>query len=283
MANRVLRDWTFSENVDSLSYEAEVFFTRLIMKADDFGRFHASPKLLKAALFPLRENINLEDIISMVEQCAKSGIIKLYSSGEKQYIQIPEFNQRLRVMSSKFPEPQTFDNFARSSAGESRPERKKETEDETETEKKETASAVPALSKFDFKKALLSFGFNSDLVNEWMQVRKVKRAVNSETSFNMFINEILKAPSIDKNEILKICVGNSWKGFKAEWLQNINQNNYGNNTNNQQPTAGGADQKISDYTKHVLSSIGGQNGGSETKPNNEDGSHDFAEFQFVQE
>ena len=157
--------------------------------------------------------------------------------------------------------------------------REEKRREEKKKEDNKNASAVPALSKFDFKKALLSFGFNSDLVNEWMQVRKVKRAVNSETSFNMFINEILKAPSIDKNEILKICVGNSWKGFKAEWLQNINQNNYGNNTNKQQPTR---EERNAEYLAKTISALRGEANGNGSKPNNENGSDDFATFEIMQ-
>ena len=58
MPNRVLRDWTASEKMDKLSQGAEVFFTRLIMKADDYGLYYGNPKLLNSALFPLREYDN---------------------------------------------------------------------------------------------------------------------------------------------------------------------------------------------------------------------------------
>jgi len=39
MPNRILRDWTDSDRVNSLSAEAERLFIRLIMKADDYGRY----------------------------------------------------------------------------------------------------------------------------------------------------------------------------------------------------------------------------------------------------
>lgn len=102
MPNRILRDWTDSEPVNELSAEAERFFTRLIMKADDFGFFHANPKLLSSALFPLKE-ISLSDIESWVNECHVNGLILKYENSGKRYLQIIDFKQRLRTMVSKFP------------------------------------------------------------------------------------------------------------------------------------------------------------------------------------
>jgi hypothetical protein len=56
MPTRILRDYTDSAAFDGLSAEGERLFIRLLMKADDFGRFHANPKLVKALCFPLAED-----------------------------------------------------------------------------------------------------------------------------------------------------------------------------------------------------------------------------------
>lgn len=126
----MLRDWTTSEAIDGLSVHAEVFFTRLIMKADDYGNYTGNHKLLKAALFPLRE-VMINDIDKWVEECAKVGILKKYTSEGKDFIHIPNFGQRLRAMKSSYP---TFDSHT---SDMSRPETKRnEVETETETETK---------------------------------------------------------------------------------------------------------------------------------------------------
>jgi hypothetical protein len=104
MANRVLRDWTTSESIESISFGAEVFFTRLIMKADDFGTYYANPKLLKAALFPLKE-VSYDEIRAWIIECVKAGLVFLYSIEEKEYIRIKNFGQRLRNMRNAFPHP----------------------------------------------------------------------------------------------------------------------------------------------------------------------------------
>lgn len=167
MANRVLRDWTFSENVDSLSYESEVFFTRLIMKADDYGKFHGSEKLLKAALFPLR-NITSNQLQKMISECVKSGIIVTYTVDSKQYIQILNFGQRLRVMNSKFPDCPTNDSEVLTNDSEVPLERKKETEDETE--EKETIPTPTKVDEINFDVLLTyineTFGRSFKVINE---------------------------------------------------------------------------------------------------------------------
>ena len=78
-------------------------------------------------------------------------------------------------------------------------------------------------NKFDFKKSLLSFGFDSILVDEWIKVRKVKKAVNSEIAFNGFIREV-KLNGQDINYILQKCVEKGWRSFESDWLPKQNNN-----------------------------------------------------------
>jgi hypothetical protein len=72
-------------------------------------------------------------------------------------------------------------------------------------------------NKFDFKKSLLSFGFDSILVDEWLKVRRVKKAVNSEIAFKGFIREV-ELNGQDKNLILQKCVEKGWRSFECDWL-----------------------------------------------------------------
>lgn len=244
MANRILRDWTFSENIDALNFEAEVFFTRLIMKADDFGCFYGNPKLLKAALFPLKE-IKQIVVEKMLKDCVEAGIIFLYEFDSKQYLKIIDFGQRLRTMNSKFPQP---NDDARSIVSKAPLEEKrrevKRNEEEEETNKNKGAS----LSKsFSFKNELLKLNFNEKLIDEWLSIRKTKKAKNTETAFKAFIREIKKT-NTEQNEILRICVERSWSGFDANWINNINTKQNGNT---QQPIDNA--ERRQNYIERVLS------------------------------
>lgn len=109
MPNRVLRDWTTSEAIDQLSPGAEVFFTRLIMKADDYGNYTANSKLLNAALFPLRK-YPLSKIEAWIIECIACGAVKPYNVDGKAFLNIPNFGQRLRTMTGKYPLPSTVSN-----------------------------------------------------------------------------------------------------------------------------------------------------------------------------
>lgn len=79
--------------------------------------------------------------------------------------------------------------------------------------------------KFVFKKALLDLGGDEKLVDDWLIVRKNKKASNTETALNGFISQVEKS-GLDVNTVLKICVDNSWSGFKQSWLANINMSDY---------------------------------------------------------
>lgn len=85
------------------------------------------------------------------------------------------------------------------------------------------------VKKFSFKNSLIKYGFGEKLVDDWLLVRKNKKATNSETAFNGFISEIEKKNCV-LDEILKIIVSKSWSGFKWEWVENDKKN--GNKTTN---------------------------------------------------
>jgi hypothetical protein len=130
MANRVLRDWTLSDKVNSISVHAERFFTRLIMKADDYGCFFADNRLLKANLFPLLlDSIREADITRWMAECQKAGLIVIYDDKGKSYVQIVEFRQRLRTMKSRFPMPNQSQSIDGHLAADCQPE--SETKPET--------------------------------------------------------------------------------------------------------------------------------------------------------
>ena len=94
-----------SDAINSLSPDAERFFLRLCLAADDYGRFDARPALLKSQLFPLRENLRSTDIAAWLAECEKTGLVRCYEVAGKRYLLIPKFNQRLRIKKAKFPDP----------------------------------------------------------------------------------------------------------------------------------------------------------------------------------
>jgi len=101
-------------------------------------------------------------------------------------------------------------------------------------------------TKFTFKAELLKLNSDEQLVDEWLSIRKFKKARNTETSFKAFVRELMKS-KLPVNEVLRICVERSWSGFDATWINNIKNNN---NANTQQPISN--EERRRSYLERVL-------------------------------
>jgi len=111
--------------------------------------------------------------------------------------------------------------------------------------------------KFSFYNCLVDYGFQKDLVNDWIKVRKTKKATNTQTAFNNFIKEIEKR-TCNLNEILEFIVSKNWSGFKWEWHDkenNFNQTNDGK----QQLTNTGTKKQFRFSTVDALETLARQN------------------------
>jgi len=93
-----------------------------------------------------------------------------------------------------------------------------------EKEKSSAQKENPA----EFKRKLIEYGFTPQLAEEWMLIRKKKKAINSDLAFENFIKEVEKCNK-DPNEVLQIVVNKQWKGLEASWIKNISIQNFNNN------------------------------------------------------
>jgi hypothetical protein len=82
-----------------------VFYRRLMSAVDDFGRFSADCKILRAKLYPLRvDEITCEHMLALCQQCADAKLIDLYEVEGKKYL----FFRKLgtpRAKESRYPAP----------------------------------------------------------------------------------------------------------------------------------------------------------------------------------
>lgn len=105
MPNRYLREaYIESESVSSLSWQAEVTWTRLIVTVDDWGRCDANVKLLRPKLFPLRlDRVREAELQRWLAECEAAGLLRRYEVNGKSYLQMTKW-ERGRAEKSKFPE-----------------------------------------------------------------------------------------------------------------------------------------------------------------------------------
>lgn len=149
MANRMLRPWTHSDKVDQLSAEAERFFTRLIMVADDYGSYYAGPRLLNSGLFPMKKLSDVK-VAEWLDECLTVGLLIKYDVGGKSFIRIVDFNQRLQNKRNKFPDPLPVNSQKVTvSHGESPPELEVELEVENEPELEPAEAVVSVWPSFE--------------------------------------------------------------------------------------------------------------------------------------
>lgn len=70
-----------------------------------------------------------------------------------------------------------------------------------------------------FRSKLVELGVDEQLANEWIEIRKNKKAALSEGAITRMITEVEKA-KLTMRQAVEICCERAWQGFKAEWLNN---------------------------------------------------------------
>ena len=98
--------------------------------------------------------------------------------------------------------------------------------DNIEDIKKENTTNVVLKEKkrFNFKSGLIDMGIDPQVASDWLQVRKNKRASNTQTAFTRLKSEIEKicaARGMTPTEVVSIAVERSWQDIKAEWIDNV--------------------------------------------------------------
>lgn len=91
----------------------------------------------------------------------------------------------------------------------------------TREEKRREETNTPAKAGFCFKTELLTLGVPADIADDWLKVRKAKKATNTKTAFSSFLREVEKS-GWGVTDAVSHCAEKDWKGFTAEWVKNIN-------------------------------------------------------------
>lgn len=107
MPNRILREGIVtSERVNSLNWDAEVFYRRLMSVIDDFGRYTANAKLLLGTCYALKlDVVSLDDINRWLCECQKADLLRVYEVSGKPFLEVIDFKQQIRSKESKYPSP----------------------------------------------------------------------------------------------------------------------------------------------------------------------------------
>ena len=108
MPNRIIKESICtSDTIDQLTWFEEVFFYRLIVNCDDYGRFDARLPILKARLFPLK-SVTEKQISDALNKLSTVGIVTMYEHDGRPYLQLVTWDkhQQIRAKKSKYPAPE---------------------------------------------------------------------------------------------------------------------------------------------------------------------------------
>jgi hypothetical protein len=107
MPNRILKDSICtSDNLDQLTPAEEVFWYRLLVQCDDYGRMDARPAIIRSRCYPLRlDTVSNQDVSAWLAALVAADLITIYENDGKSYLQIAtwERHQQQRAKRSKYP------------------------------------------------------------------------------------------------------------------------------------------------------------------------------------
>jgi hypothetical protein len=73
-------------------------------------------------------------------------------------------------------------------------------------------------NEFSMYNSLIDLGGEKQLIKDWLLVRKNKKATNTQTALDAFMNQVEKS-NMSINEVLEKCIEKSWSGFNVKWLK----------------------------------------------------------------
>lgn len=81
-----------SRKINAISEGAENLYYRIYVNTDDFGLFHADPKILKGQIYTLR-SISAATIERRLNELIEIGLIKIYINNGEKYLEIVDFDK----------------------------------------------------------------------------------------------------------------------------------------------------------------------------------------------
>lgn len=122
MPQRFLRpSITNSERWNSVSWQAQSLFIRVLTLVDDFGQYDARPAVLWGQCFQIWNTSNpdqaveLQQVALMLQQLAAADLIELYEAEGKKFLQVTQWKERIRDgCKRKYPNPEKLQQVAAS-------------------------------------------------------------------------------------------------------------------------------------------------------------------------
>jgi hypothetical protein len=216
MPNRILKESICtSDTVDRLTWFEEVFFYRLIVNCDDFGRMDARPAILKARLFPLK-SITEKQIGDALNKLSTVGIVTVYKYDGRPYLQLVtwEYHQSIRAKKSKYPAPDESEIICMQMKSDEIKCSRNPIQSESESESESNTPAAHTGDIFvgrSFSQAM------KDKLTEWLEYKKERRESYKPMGLKSFLTEVENKLKRNREEdviaLINECMANNWQGI----------------------------------------------------------------------
>jgi hypothetical protein len=104
MPSRVLREGLLdSDAIGAVSPGAEMLFVRLLLLADDFGRYDGRVSVICRRAFVNRRSVDEHMTADWLHELDNAGLVRLYEVDGRPYLEVMNFRQRTRSQVSKYP------------------------------------------------------------------------------------------------------------------------------------------------------------------------------------
>ena len=100
-----------SPSLNECSRDAHLAWPHFFLLGDNHGRFNADPKVVRATLFPCREDVSVAEVQRWLEESARAGMVQLYSVGGRRFGSFLKFEKyqpgasRFKRRPSEYPDP----------------------------------------------------------------------------------------------------------------------------------------------------------------------------------
>lgn len=200
-----------------LPVETRLLFPGLWTLADRAGRLEDKPKQIKMEIYPA-DNFDVE---VMLCQLSDVGLIVRYEIDGKRYIQVKNFekhqNPHRDEKASTIPAPCEHGASTVQEECKHGGNRADSLIPDSLNLSPESKHAPAKPAQFDSRNALEELGVEQSVADDWLRLRKQKRAPVTQTALDGIRSEAAKAGLL-MNEALKTCCARGWQGFEAAWL-----------------------------------------------------------------
>lgn len=219
-----------NEQLGELDPIARLAFIGMWTVADFKGCLEFRPKRLKIQLLPY-DDCDLEKIAINLD---KSGLIRLYSVQGNRFIKILKFEEHQNPHKNERDAGSEIPDYDENYREINELEKIENNREQDGTNRADSLLLIPdsfnlipdsikpqaakaQAPKFDFLKSLLELGVEEKNALAWIQVRKAKKAPNSDVALQALVREADKA-GLPVNDAVLLCAERNWQSFKAEWI-----------------------------------------------------------------